>query len=158
MRATARKAAVAVASTVLAIGTLAGCGGDGDGDSGSSAPDNASTEDFCDTFATFFTDIMSEAMGGDPDQAVAAIKEWAGEMQEVGTPEDMPDEVRDGFEVFVDAAQDLPDDATMDDLQNLGGDLSEADQDAGDAFGDWAGETCPDAMLSGIGDLPTEGS
>src|SRR5690349_21357121 len=98
MRATVRKAAVALAGTALAIGTLAGCGDDS---GGSAAPDNASTEEFCDAFATLFTEIMAQAVTGDPDVTVKAIKEWAGTMQEVGTPDDMPDDVRDGFEVFI---------------------------------------------------------
>lgn len=153
MRATARRAAVALAGAALAIGTLAGCGDDGDG--GSSAPDDASQEEFCTAFSTLFTDIMAQAVTGDPSETIKAIKDWADEMQEVGTPEDTPEEVRDGFEVFVDAARDLPDDATLEDLEGLGSDLSEADQDAGDAFGDWAAETCPDAV-PGVSDLPTE--
>lgn len=152
MRATVRKAAVALAGTALAIGTLAGCGDDS---SGSAAPDNASKEDFCEAFGSFFTDIMAEAMAGDPSKAVEAVKDWADEMQDVGLPSDAPDDVRDGFEVFIDAARDLPDDATMEDLDNLGNDLSEEDQDAGDAFGEWAAEECPDAM-PGMSDLPTD--
>jgi hypothetical protein len=155
MRTTARKAAVALAATALAIGTLAGCGDDSDSDGASSAPDNASKEDFCKTFGTFFTDIAEKAVSGDPSDAVEAIKDWAEEMEDVGLPSDAPDDVRDGFEVFLDAAQDLPDDATLEDLQGLGSDLSEADQDAGDAFGDWATETCPDAV-PGVSDLPTD--
>lgn len=159
MRATARKATLAVAATALALGTLAGCGGDGG--SGSAAPDDASQEDFCEAFATLFKDIMAQALSGDPELTVKAIKDWADDMQDVGTPEDMPDEAREGFEVFIDAARDLPDDATLEDLQALGDDLPEEDQAAGDAFGDWASETCPDALLPGLpseipSDLPTE--
>lgn len=153
MRTTARKVAVALAGATLAIGTLAGCGDDGS--DASSAPDNASEEDFCEAFGSFFTDILGQAMQGDPSDAVEAIKDWAEEMQDVGLPSDAPEEVRDGFEVFVAAAQDLPDDASLEDLQALGDDLSEADQEAGDAFGDWAAEKCPDAV-PGMSDLPSD--
>ena len=153
MWATARRTMLALASTALVIGTMAGCGGGGGG-SGSSAPDNASKEEFCGAFATLFKDILAQAMTDDPNVTVKAMKDWAAEMQDVGTPEDMPDDVRDGFEIFVDAARDLPEDASLDDLQSFGDDLSEDDQAAGEAFGDWATEECPNALLPT--DLPTE--
>ena len=126
MRATARKTMLALAGTALALGTMAGCGGSGGGgDSGSSAPDNASTEEFCDAFNSLFTEVMAKAGSGDMSQAIPAIKEWAENMQDVGTPDDMPDDAREGFEVFVDAAADIDEDAKLEDLQNLGDDLSE---------------------------------
>lgn len=153
MWATARRTTLALASAALVIGTMSGCGGGGGG-SGSSAPDNASKEDFCGAFAKLFKDILAQAMTDDPDVTVKAIKDWAAEMQDVGTPEDMPGDVRDGFEIFVDAARDLPDDASLDELQSFGDDLSEDDQAAGEAFGDWATEECPNALLPT--DLPTE--
>lgn len=153
MRATARKVTLAVAGTALLIGATAGCGGSSS--DGSSAPDNASTDEFCDAFNSLFTEVMAEAGTGDMSKAVSAIKDWAENMQEVGTPDDMPDEVREGFEVFVDAASEIDEDATLEDMQDFGGDLSEADQEAGDTFGDWATETCP-TELPGIGDLPSD--
>ena len=154
MRATTQKATLVLASTALVLGTLAGCGDDGGG-GGSSAPDNTSTAEFCEAFNSLFTEVMAKAGDGDMSTVVSAIKEWAENMQEVGTPDDMPDEVRDGFEVFIDAASEIDEDATLEDLQDLGGDLSEADQEAGDAFGDWATETCPTA-IPGLDDLPSD--
>lgn len=157
---TARRTTLALASTALVLGTMAGCGGSDGGGSGSAAPDNASKEDFCGAFAKLFKDILAQATSGDPDVTVKAIKDWAADMQDVGTPDDMPDDVRDGFEIFVDAARDLPEDASLEDLQTFGDDLSEDDQAAGEKFGDWASQECPDALLPGVGelasDLPTE--
>ena len=43
----------------------------------------------------------------------------------------------------VEQAQKIDDDASLDDLQNLGDDLPQSDQDAGDAFGEWATDNCP---------------
>jgi hypothetical protein len=154
MKATAAKGTLALAGAVLVLGGMAGCGGSSS-DSGSSAPDSASTDEFCEAFSSLFTEVMAEAGTGDMSKAVSAIKEWAENMQEVGTPDDMPEEARDGFEVFVDAASEIDENATLEDLQDLGGDLSEADQEAGDAFGDWATETCP-VPLPGPTDLPSE--
>lgn len=157
MRATAAKGILALAGAALVLGGLAGCGDDGgsSGASGSSAPDNASTDEFCDAFSSLFTEVMAEAGTGDMSKAVSAIKDWAENMQDVGTPEDMPDEAREGFEVFIEAASEIDENATLEDLQDLGGDLSESDQKAGEAFGDWATETCP-VPLPGPDDLPSE--
>ena len=152
MRTSARKAALALAGATLAVGTLAGCGGGDDGEA-SSAPDDASQEDFCAAFAKLYQDVLGGALDDDSSLSVKGIKDWAEDMAEVGTPEDMPDEARKGFEVFLDAARDLPDDATLDDLETFGDDLSEADQKAGDEFGTWAATTCGDQLLP---DLPTE--
>ena len=152
MRPIARRATLAVAATALTMGTLSACGGDDD-EGGSSAPENASTEEFCEEFGSLFQDVLSEGLSGDTGALVTAMKEWAEDMQEVGTPEDMPDEAREGFEVFLDEARSLPDDATAEDLDQLGEDLPQSEQDAADTFGDWAAETCPDALLP---DVPTD--
>ncbi len=162
MGATARKAALVVASTALALGALAGCGSDSDGGSdggssagGASAGGDASKDDFCTAFNGLVTDVLAKAGTGDLSDAVSAIKDWAANMKEVGTPSDMPDDARQGFEVFVEAASNIDEDATLGDLQSLGSELSQADQDAGESFGSWATENCP-AALPGIGDPPSE--
>lgn len=154
MSATARKAMLAVASTALVLGAVAGCGGDG---SSSSAPDDASKDDFCEAFSGLFEGILADVGAGDVSESdsVAAIKDWAADMREVGTPSEMPDQAREGFEVFVEAAEDLDENASLGDLESLGGDLSAADQEAGDAFGTWAIENCPSA-LPGLDDLPSD--
>ncbi|GAA4369380.1 hypothetical protein [Nocardioides caricicola] len=152
MRATARRAAVALAGAALAISALAGCGDDDGGSDASSAPDDASKADFCEGFAKLYAEVLGDAQG-DPSTSVEGIKAWAEDMADLGTPADMPEEARKGFEVFLDTTRELPDDATLDDLDSLGGDLSEAEQRAGDEFGQWAAETCASELM---GDLPTE--
>jgi hypothetical protein len=143
----------------LALATsLTACGGSdgGDGGSGASAPDDASTSDFCDGFNTLFDKVIAQATTGDSSAMITALKDWAGDMEDIGTPSDMPDDARHGFELFIDQAKDLDEDATLDDLQNLGDDLSEGDQADGEAFSDWTTKNCPlDIPSLDPSDLPS---
>lgn len=157
------RAALTIASTALVLTGVTACGSDSAGDgggSGSAAPANASKDDFCTAFNGLYEKVMADLTSADTSKAITAFKEWAADMKDVGTPDDMPEDARRGFEVFVDAAQDIDDDASIDDLQNLGDDLSQADQDAGDTFGEWASENCPsdlsDLASSIPSDLPTD--
>jgi hypothetical protein len=151
------RAAVTIAGMVLVFAGLTGCGGDSDsgGGGGSSAPDDASKADFCAAFNGFYDKVVSKATDDDSAGMVKALKEWAGDIEDVGTPSEMPDDARDGFALFVKAAQDIDDDATLDDLQNIGDDLSEADQRDGQAFSDWTTDNCP-LDIPGASDLPSD--
>ena len=81
-----------IVAVLLAV-SAAGCGGDDDGESGgdqhrgSDAPRNASVEDFCATFEE--TSLIS---GADAAKRLA----------ETGTPADIPDDARRGFEYLID--------------------------------------------------------
>jgi hypothetical protein len=155
------RAAVTIASGAFLLTGLTACGGDSDGGgSGTSAPADASSEDFCTAFNGLYEKVLGNVTSADTSQAIKAFKEWAADMKDVGTPEDMPDDARHGFDVFVDAAANIDDDATVADLQNFGDDLSEEDQSAGETFGDWASDNCPsplsDLASSIPSDLPTD--
>lgn len=129
----------AAGAAALAV-VLAGCGG-GSGGGGGSAPDDASKEDFCAAYTSMLETIMSMDVGS--DDAVPAMKEWGEKLEEVGTPEDIPDNAREGFEVIVEALSELDEDATQQDLEDLGGDLSAEEEKASEAFGEYVTETCP---------------
>jgi hypothetical protein len=134
------------------VAVLAGCGG---GDAGS-APDNASTEDFCDAYLSMLDEMMT--MDPESDDAVTAIREWGEKLEEVGTPEDIPDDARDGFEVILEALSELDEDSTQQDLEDLGGDLSAEEEQASEAFGEYVTETCPMEMpeMPDMDDLESE--
>lgn len=121
---------------LVLVGALVGCSDGGD------PPTDASKAEFCETFNSLVDDVL-EAGVDDPAAAVEAVKEWAGDIEEVGTPEEMPDDARRGFELFVEHAADLDEDMGIEDLQNLGGDLSEDDQADGEAFTTWTQDNCP---------------
>ncbi len=104
------------------------------------APDSASVEDFCATFLT-----SSEVSDG------AGIKDFADALAEVGTPDDMSEEEREGFEVFVAVAQEVDESATLDDLEDP--DVSDDEEAAVTAFIGYATTNCADQLL---GDLPSD--
>jgi len=133
------KRALAAASLVLLVGTGAGCGDDGDG---GGAPSDASVDDFCGTFNDFYAE--AEELGEDAadEDLVAALKNTGEELGEVGTPEDISDDARAGFEATVEAIEDLPDDATQEDVANLEDDYSEKVQGQVDEFASYLNETC----------------
>ena len=152
----------AAAASLALVASLTACGGGSGGGSGSSAPDNASMDDFCAAFNNLFESVMTEATSGGADSSgmIAAIKKWASDMEDVGTPADMPDDARHGFELFVDQAKKLDENATLADLENLGQDLSSDDQADGEAFSAWTTKNCPLDLPSGLpsidpSDLPS---
>ncbi|WP_232678414.1 hypothetical protein [Nocardioides sp. R-C-SC26] len=131
-----RRAAAVTAPFLLAL-TLTACGG-----AGADAPTDASVEDFCSTFTT--------ATGAETP------KDAADELAEVGTPEDIDDEAREGFEIMVDALDGAEDDASFDAVE---GEVSEDDTAKVTAFVTYAGTTCADAITDGgTEDEPTDGA
>lgn len=141
-----RRLAAAGSLGLVASLSLVACSDDGDGSDGgssSSAPDDASLDDFCGAFNGLFDGVMAEAASGDSAAMVRALKDWAADIEEVGTPADMPGDARDGFALFVSQAGDIDEDATLADLERLGEGLSEADQADGEAFSDWTTAHCP---------------
>ncbi|KAA1427911.1 hypothetical protein [Nocardioides antri] len=112
-----RSAAAVGAATLLAF-SLTACGG---------APTDASEDDFC------------EVATQEPDD-VDAIHDWADEAEEVGTPEDIPDDARAGFEAIVELAKDIEEEDLED--ENFLDDLSEEEQDEFEAYATYVGETC----------------
>lgn len=132
---------LAGASLVLAAAFLTSCGGDDPSD----APDDASTEDFCEAFEGGPTD-------GEPSED--DLQEWADELSDAGTPEGIDDDAREGFELFVEALQDVdPDDFGPDsDLNDIFDDEDDAAKVT--AFLTYYGTECAD--IPDIDDMPTE--
>ena len=122
------RAALVVAALAL---VLTGC-------SGSDSSDAASKDDFCEEFNGFVGAAMADEAG-----VVKAVKEWAAGMEDVGTPDEMPDDARRGFDVFLDHAADLDEDMGIEDLQRLSTGLSKEEQADGEAFTTWVQDNCP---------------
>lgn len=121
-------------ATLLVTLALSGCGG---------PPADASEQDFCDAV----TDL-SWAEGLDEDSSgediVDALQEWAATMEETGTPEDIPDDARDGFEITIDELNGLdPDDfENLEDVGSVEDGLADEDQEKVDALDAYKDETC----------------
>ena len=68
---------------------------------------------------------------------------WADRMDEVGTPENISDEARDGFEETVKAAGDISEaDLKSPDLDALESNMSEEAQKKVEAFTTYVNDTC----------------
>lgn len=137
-----RARGLAAAGCLALVASLGACSDDG-GSSGSSAPDDASLDEFCETFNGLFDQVLSEDVAGDSAAMVRALKDWAKEIEDVGTPSDMPEDARHGFELFIEQAENIDEGATLADLEKIGEDLSEGDQADGEAFSTWTQDNCP---------------
>ena len=136
------KTALLAASLVLVAGSAVACGGGGaDG-----APADASEKEFCDGYSSLFTDMVpSEGATEGPDEAamLKSFKDWGNRMEEIGTPEDISDDARAGFELTVDQideleAKDLDDEG----LEKLDDDLSKDETKQVDEFTTYLNDTC----------------
>ncbi|WP_299930500.1 hypothetical protein [uncultured Nocardioides sp.] len=144
------RARLTLTSAVLLVGTVtSACGGGGSG-----APSDASTDGFCEAANSLMSDLAPEdtttpELPSDEDMA-QAVKDWASRMEEVGTPEDIPDDARKGFEAVVDQAKEIDAaDFSMENLEDLekgGADASQEVEEQADAFGDYLTETCGNPM------------
>jgi hypothetical protein len=137
------RARLALTSTVLLVGAATSACGVG-------APADASETDFCDTQSSLFNDLLPEDMA-DPElpsneEMAQAVKDWGQELEEIGTPDGIPDDARAGFEQLVEQASEIDAaDFTIDKLEELeegGADASEAAQREAEAFADYLTETC----------------
>lgn len=107
----------------------------------SGPPDDASVEDFCDTWTA------------DRDGSTEEMHQAAERLDEVGTPDDIDDAPRAGFEVFVDAISDIDQeqleqlDQAIADSASLAEIYGISEDEAADvvSFFDYANGTCTDA-------------
>lgn len=153
-----RTRSLAAGGALLLTASLSACGGGGSG-----APADASKEDFCDAYTSIFDELFANA---DPEAteeeisaaAIRSLKDWAETLEETGTPEDIPDDAREGFELTLEAVNDLDEDTDINDLDALEGDFSGDEKEAGEAFEKWATEECPFDVpgLDLPSDVPTE--
>ncbi len=128
-----QRLAAAGAAVLLAL-TLSACG--------DNAPTDASKTEFC---VTANDRSWAEELGEQPDgdAIVDGLESWGSALEEVGTPEGIADDARDGFDITVDYLGDLdPDD--FDNLQDVdpADDLSEDDQEKVKAFNAYVATTC----------------
>jgi hypothetical protein len=135
-----KRIAGAGSAAVLLAFSLTACGG---------APTDASKEDFCDTFnssADIFADIDPEAEPKDQAGDVTdAYKEFADKLEEVGTPDGISDDGREGFEIFVEELGDLDEDDVEKFLEDPEKDIAEVskdDEEKVNEFTDYAGKEC----------------
>ena len=136
---------LSLTSAVLLVGAVTtACGG------GGGAPTDASEKDFCDTQSSLLGDLLPDDMTNPEvptnDEMAKAVKDWGKELEEVGTPEDIPEDARAGFEAVVKQTKEI--DASdfsiekLEELEQGGADASEKAQKQAQAFTDYLTEKC----------------
>jgi len=111
-----------LAACLLLVAATSACGG---------APTDASTDDFCDTV----NGVTHVDDGKD-------LHKLADRMDDTGTPSDMPKEARAGFELFVETAKDIDDDATREEIDDADQDFSAKQKHQINAFNTYVSDTC----------------
>ena len=124
-----------VAALVLTASATAGCGG-------GEPPDDASQQAFCDNFNAIIKDLGSLGDDAKETEMVRAIKSAGEKLAETGTPKDIPDDARQGFELELQKIDDLDDDASQQDLARIDSGLSDDERQQVDAFNKYVGDTC----------------
>ncbi len=155
--------AVIIAAIVLVVGGIVTAVAVVSGDDDDSADDidsggSASVEEFCDVFTGLASGMIDRVDLGDSEEEqggvmVEVLNEWAAEMEDVGVPEGMSDEARDGLELIVETAADLEpgDIQALSDLERLEESFSDDEQEAVTAFEEYAADNCE----TSIDDLPS---
>ncbi len=140
---------LAVSAAVLLVGAVASACGSGGG-GGGGAPADASEKDFCQTQSSLLEDLMPADMSNpelpSDEKMAQAVKDWARKIEQVGTPEDISDEARKGFEAIVEQANEIDaSDFSIEKLEELeagGRDASAEARKQADAFEKYLTETC----------------
>lgn len=146
------KHALIAATLVLVGGATVGCGSDG----GSGAPADASEKDFCASYTSLFEDMTGMTDATDK-QIIAKIKDWGTAMQETGTPKDISDEARAGFETTMDLIDSLDEDSTKEEFQKIDEDLTQKEKDGVEAFDTYTTDTCGSPLDDAeVPEIPSE--
>ena len=136
-----------LAAPLLVVGLLAGCGDDdGGGADGADAPSDASVEAFCQPFVDMLQEVSAQGEDLSDADAVRLAKETADKLRETGTPADMPEDARRGFELVVEKLAELPDDATKDEVEKAQ-ELTEEEQTYSTALSQYIASKCADQLF-----------
>ncbi len=136
------KHALLAASLVLVAGGAVACGGGG----GGGAPADASKAEFCDGYQSLFTDLAAMSKDGEApgdEETLEAVKSWAKNLEDIGTPEGISDDAREGFELTLDEVSDLDiEELKKTSLEDLGADISDDQKKQAEAFTTYVTDSC----------------
>jgi hypothetical protein len=103
-------------------------------------------EEFCQPFVDMLQEVSAEGEDLSDADAVRLAKETADKLRETGTPADMPEDARRGFELVVEKLADLPDDATKDEVEKAQ-ELTEEEQTYSTALSQYIASKCADQLF-----------
>ncbi|MEJ7833584.1 MAG: hypothetical protein WKF79_11765 [Nocardioides sp.] len=129
-----KKHALLAASLVLVAGTAAGCGG--------GPPTDASNEEFCASFDELEASLGELDPEAPDEDIIKALQDGVEKVREAGTPEDMPDDAREGYDISTQSVLDLDADASEDDLDKAEEDFSDEEKEKAEAFENYLDENC----------------
>lgn len=139
-----------LSTAVLLVGAVTtSCGG------ASGAPTDASKTDFCEAQASLFKNLKFDV--SDPEASMPtekdmadAMQSWSKDLEKVGTPEDISDDARAGFEKIIEQSADISeDDLKSPDLNALEDDMSKEEKSQAEAFATYTTEKCG-SVLGGL--------
>jgi hypothetical protein len=130
---------LALGGVLLAAPGLISCAGD-DGDGSGDGKDDVTVEEFC-AAAEKFENTFTETDTTNLTEGLGALRDAARELKDVGTPDDIPDDAREGLELTLDKLIALPDDADETDLLDML-DFDEDERAKSMAFEDYLNTTC----------------
>jgi hypothetical protein len=153
-----------LAVPLLMIGLLAGCGDDSSSaasdqpsspssspsepTSSSAAADGGSVQAFCQVLIGI---LQQPPQGTSDKEALKLLKSIATQLEQVGTPEDMPEDAARALQTAIDKINSLPDDATQKEVSKAAADLTAAQKKDQVALGQYVQEKC-------MGSLPSDGA
>ena len=146
-RISSRTRLTVTAAALLVGAATSACGGGG---SGGGAPTDASEKEFCQTQTSLLEDLMPADMTNpelpSDEKMATAVQDWARKVEDVGTPKDISDDARKGFEAIVEQANKVDaSDFSIEKLEELeagGKDASAEARKQADAFEKYLTETC----------------
>ena len=154
-----------LAVPLLMIGLLAGCGADDSSstatdeptssssapsspsasESSSAAPDGGTVEAFCQVLIGM---IQQPPQGTSNKEALQLLKSIATQLEQVGTPDDMPEDAARALQTAIDKINDLPDDATQDEVSKAAADLTAEQKQDQQALGEYVQQKCMGGLPS----------
>jgi hypothetical protein len=154
-----------LAVPLLMIGLLAGCG-DGSSSAASDEPTSAASSSTSssagadggtvEAFCNVLIGILQQPPKGTSDaEALELLKGIATQLEQVGAPEDMPEDAARALQTAIDKINELPDDATRDEVSEAAADLTAEQKKDQQALGAYVQEKCmggvPSAASSSAG-------
>lgn len=149
-----KRPAAAIGAAALLAFSLAACGGDSGGSSGGDSPANASKDDFCSALKDAYQPLAGIEDEPTEDQW-RSFQDSIDKLSGVGTPDDISDDARVGFDAFVKAVGDTDYEEAKDYAGDTFPGVDKGDEDKVVEFLTYSETTCPDVF--GVpSDIPTE--
>ena len=142
-----------LAVPLLLLGLLTGCGSDSSSTAASDEPTTANSsgassgpddqEQKVTAFCNVIVGIASQSTQNTSDaDALKLLKKVGEEFDQIGAPDDMPEDAQRALQLAIDKIKAIPDDATAEEVAKAAGDLTAAQKQDQAALGRYVQEKC----------------